>query len=86
MDEKNRLCGDLATESERRFEKALARAFRRADEAGEIGLSAAGLSASEAAELFAHALHGPKGPEVAIDRYQKRLASLVKVFIRGLGN
>jgi AcrR family transcriptional regulator len=85
-DERNRLCGDLATESERRFQKVLARAFKRTDELQEIDLSAAGLSASEAAELFANALHGLKGPEVAIDRYRKRLASLVKVFIRGLSN
>jgi AcrR family transcriptional regulator len=85
MDEKNRLCGDLAIESERRFQKALARALKRADEAGEIDLGVAGLSANEAADLFANSLHGLKGPEVTIERYQKRLASLVNVFVRGVG-
>lgn len=85
MDEKNRLCGDVATDSERRFQEALARAFKRADEARELDLRAAGLTAAEAADLFANALHGLKGPEVTIERYQKRLASLVKVFIGGLG-
>jgi hypothetical protein len=85
MDEKNRLCGDLATDSERRFQKMLTQTLIRADEARNIDLAAAGLSASEAAELFAHALFGLKGPEVTIDRYRKRVASLVKVFIKGLG-
>jgi len=84
MDEKNRLCGDLAADSERGFLKVLARAFKRADEAQELDLKAAGLTAAEAADLFAHAVAGLKGPEVTIDRYQKRLALFVKVFIRGL--
>jgi len=85
VDEKNRLCGDLATDSERRFQEMLTQTLIRADEARDIDLGAAGLSASEAAELFAHALYGLKGPDVTIDRYRKRVASLVKVFVRGLG-
>jgi hypothetical protein len=35
--------------------------------------------------LFAHAIIGLKGPDVTIDLYRTRLASLVGVFIRGLG-
>lgn len=85
MDQKNRLCGDLATESERRFEEMLTRALTRADGAREIDLALAGLSASEAAELFARSVDGLKGPEVQIDRYRKRLASFVGVLVRGLG-
>jgi AcrR family transcriptional regulator len=85
MDEKNRLCGDVASDSERRFQKALARAFKGADESGEIDLGAAGLSATEAADVFANTLHGLKGPDVPIERYQKRLSSLVMVFVKGLG-
>lgn len=84
MDEKNRLCGDLATDSERRFQRMLTRALTRAADAREIDLGAAGLGATEAAELFAHALSGVKGPDVPIDRYRKRVASLVGLFIRGL--
>jgi len=85
VDEKNRLCGDLATDSERRFQEMLTQTLIRADEARDIDLGSAGLSASEAAELFAHALYGFKGPTVTIDRYRKRVVSLVKVFVRGLG-
>ena len=85
MDEKNRLCGDLATDSERRFREMLTRTLIRAEGAGEINLAAAGFSASGAADLFASALSGLKDPEVAIDRYRKNVASLVKVFIKGLG-
>jgi len=84
MDEKNRLCGDLATDSERRFQKALVRAFKRADEAGEIDLGAAGFTADHAADLFASAIQGLKGTDVTIDRYRRRLDSLVKLFVRGL--
>lgn len=85
MDEKNRLCGDLATDSEQRFQGMLTRALVRAGEAREINLAASGLSASEAAELFAHSIIGLKGPAISIDRYRARLASLVGVFTRGLG-
>jgi hypothetical protein len=63
----------------------LARTLVRANEAREIDLSASGLSASDAADLFAHAIIGLKGPDVTIDLYRTRLASLVGVFIRGLG-
>ena len=84
MDEKNRLCGDLASDSERRFQKALARAFKRADEGREINLGTAGLTPDQAADLFASAIQGLKGPDVPIERYRKRLDSLVKVFVSGL--
>jgi AcrR family transcriptional regulator len=85
MDEKNRLCGDLATDSERRFQEMLTQALVRAAESQEIDLGAAGLSASEAADLLARSLNGLKGPEVTIDLYRKRVASLVNVFIRAWG-
>ncbi len=83
-DEKNRLCGDLATDSERRFQEMLTRAFTRTDKR-EIDLAAAELSASEAADLFARALAGLKGSDTTPARYRKQLASLIKVFVRGLG-
>ncbi len=85
LDEKNRLCGDVATDTERRFREMLATVFGRASETREIVLAAAGLSAVEAADLFAHAVHGMKGPEVSTDEYRKRIASLAKVFVGGLG-
>ena len=84
MDEKNRLCGDLATDSERRFQEMLTRVFERAVEAKEIDLSITGLSAPQVADVFARAVQGLKGPEGATDAYRTRLASLVKVFVAGL--
>jgi AcrR family transcriptional regulator len=85
MDERNRLCGDLATDSERRFQRMLSRTFKSADEAREIRLGTAGLTAAEAAELFLHAVAGLKGPDVPVDAYRRRLAALVRVFVSGLG-
>jgi len=84
MDEKNRLCGDLATDSERRFQGMLTGAFIRAEVGQELSLVAVGLSASEAADLFARALYGLKGADVPIQLYRKRVALLVRVFIRGI--
>ena len=85
IDEKNRLCGDLATDSERRFQRMFARAFKRADDAREIDLGAARLTAAEAADLFLHAVAGLKAADVPVDVYRRRLASLVRVFVSGLG-
>jgi AcrR family transcriptional regulator len=85
MDEKNRLCGDLWVENEHRFQAMLTRLFRRANNAAEIDLAAVSLTAAEAAELFLHALSGIKGAGVTVEVYRKRLASLVRVCIRGLG-
>jgi len=84
LDEKNRLCGDLAAEMERRFQELLTQLFRRATQVGEIDLVAVELSAAEAAELFARAISGLKGPGVSVDVYRKRLAALVRVFVAGL--
>jgi AcrR family transcriptional regulator len=85
MDEKNRLCGDLWVENEHRFQAMLTRLFRRANNASEIDLAAVGLTAAEAAELFLHALSGIKGPGVTVEVYRKRLASLIRLCITGLG-
>ncbi len=86
MDENNRLCGDLASDTERRYHEMLAKAFRYASDAREIDLASVGLSAPEAADLFARAASGLKGPDVTTDAYRKRLGSLVKVFVAGLHN
>jgi AcrR family transcriptional regulator len=85
MDEKNRLCGDLAIDSERRFQRMFARAFKRADDAREIDLGAARLTAADAADLFLRAVAGLKAADVPVDVYRRRLASLVRVFVSGLG-
>ena len=84
MDEKNRLCGDLATDSEERFREMLAGAFADADAAGEINLAAAGVDAAGAAGLFARAVVGLKEPAGGTEEFRRALASFVGVFVRGL--
>ena len=83
-DEKNRLCGDLALDSERSFQRMLTRAFKRAHELGDIDLGTSGLSPSETAELFARAVDGLKSAALSIDAYRKRVASFAKLFVAGL--
>jgi AcrR family transcriptional regulator len=85
MDEKNRLCGDLWADSERAFQALMVRLFKRAAHAREINLAGAGLGAAEAADLFLRAVSGLKGPGVTADIYRNRLASLVRVFVAGMG-
>jgi AcrR family transcriptional regulator len=85
IDEKNRLCGDLAVDSELRFQGMLARAFKHADEENQIDLRDPGLTPAQAAELFAGAVSGLKGAETTADVYKKRLALFVRLFVIGLG-
>jgi AcrR family transcriptional regulator len=84
MDEKSRLCGELAVESERRFRELLARAFRRAASAGEIELARVGLSAAELATTFAQASTGLKGRGISADTYRDSAAALVRVFLASI--
>src|SRR5262245_61470326 len=85
LDERDRLCGDLPTDSERRFRDALARVFRRAAQTGEVDLAAVNLTPADAADLFASTVSGLKSPGVTVDSYRRRLAALVRVFVAGLG-
>jgi AcrR family transcriptional regulator len=85
LDESSRLCGGLAAETEERYRKLLARELRRASQEGEIDLASAGLSAPEAADLLTRAMMGLKGPGITLPEYRKRLASLVRIFVAGLG-
>ena len=84
MDETNRLCGDVAAESARRFQKMLALAFEGAASDGEIDLAVAGVTAQEAAELFATSVHGLKGADTTAAAFKRRLAPFVRVFVGGL--
>jgi AcrR family transcriptional regulator len=85
LDERNRLCGDLAADMDRRFRDVLTRAFRRAARSGEIDLATLDLGPADMADLFARSVSGLKGPGVTVDGYRKRLAALVRVFAAGLG-
>jgi AcrR family transcriptional regulator len=84
MDERNRLCGDLVADGERQFHDALARVLRRAVQAGEIDLGAAGLSPAETASLLLQCVRGLKGPGSTVDDYRRGLQALVRVFVAGL--
>lgn len=85
LDESGRLFGEEAAQTGARFREVLTKAFRSASRAGEIDLASAGLTAGEAAELLSMAMGGLKGPGLTVATYRKRLASLVKVFVAGLG-
>jgi AcrR family transcriptional regulator len=81
MDERNRLCGDLAVENEERFREMVAAAF---ESAGEIDLAGAGVTAQDAADLLVRAVAGLKDPQVSTETYRERLRSFVRVFVAGL--
>jgi AcrR family transcriptional regulator len=83
-DENNRLCGDLASDSSRRFEEMLATALRRGARAGEIDFKGAGLSATAAAELLRLGAVGLKQEAPDLERFESRLRGFVQVFFRGL--
>jgi len=84
LDERNRLCGDVATESDQRFLRMLRKTLERADAAGEIDLAGAGLTATEAADLFVSAVHGLKGNDnITTAAYKRRVAAFVRVFVVG---
>jgi AcrR family transcriptional regulator len=85
VDESNRLCGDLAAQSEERFRDLVAAVLRRAARSGEIDLAAVALSAAEAADLFVRTVSGLKGRGVTVETYRRRVAGLVRVFVAGLG-
>jgi AcrR family transcriptional regulator len=82
MDENNRLCGDLATDSEMRLLAMVTKTLTAADKAREINLCSADLSAKEAAEVFLHSVSGLK--RSGLDAYSKQLAALARVFVAGL--
>lgn len=84
MDESNRLCGELSLQAERRFQGLLTRAFRAADQAGEIDLEAVGMGAGQVAELFTRTASGLKGAGVTVAVYRKRVAAWVQLFCAGL--
>jgi AcrR family transcriptional regulator len=82
MDERNRLCGDLAVDNEQRFQEMVASLFASAS---EVDLAGSGITAEDAAELFVRAVIGLKDPEVSKDAYKERLRTFARVFVAGLG-
>src|SRR5262249_50064043 len=84
LDERNRLCGDLAADMDRRFRAALARTFRIAAGAGDIDPAASDLAPTDPPELFAPPRPGLKGPGVTTQVFRKRVRALTTLFVAGL--
>jgi AcrR family transcriptional regulator len=84
LDEHNRSCGDVVAAARERFLALLTRLFRRAAEAGEIDLRAAGLTAAAAAALLHGSVQGLKGSGVSVADYRVRVAALVRIFAEAL--
>jgi AcrR family transcriptional regulator len=87
IDQTNRLCGELVVSETRRYLRVLARVFREADEAGEISLGAAELTADGAAShlhLCAQGLAGPRGASPSPAQYRRRLERLVRITVAAL--
>jgi len=84
MDENNRLCGELATQSHHEFVAMIGAALREAEVSGEIDLAAAGVKPRDAAELVVQSAAGLKLGDVSPELYRKRLSAFVKVFVAGL--
>jgi len=85
FDEYSRLCGDIVLDSHKRFQAMLASALRAASQAGEINLKNAGVSAITAAELLNLSAAGLKHGAADSAVFKKRVSSLVKVFVAGIG-
>lgn len=85
VDESSRLCGELAGRTEARLQKLISDALRSAVRAGELDLSAAGLTAPAAAELLVLSVAGLKHGAGDADGFRRRLAAMVRIFFAGLG-
>jgi AcrR family transcriptional regulator len=84
VDENNRLCGDLVSESAGRFHAMLTNAMKAGARSGEVDLKAAGLSAPAAAELIQLGASGLKQGSPDPATFAKRLHGFVRVFFAGL--
>lgn len=83
----NRLCGDIARESQRRSRQLLARLLRDADRAGEVDLGRVGLNAARVAEVLFDCAHGAKGEEPSLispEEFKARLRHAVHILVTGL--
>ncbi|HTO54188.1 MAG TPA: helix-turn-helix domain-containing protein [Myxococcota bacterium] len=87
LEERNRLCGDVSETYRKRFLRTLRSVLEDAERAGELDLSASGLDAGDAAELFVDSAKGlemsgaaPQNPA----RYRRRVARLIGVLAKGL--
>ena len=82
------LCGDIARSADARAQKILTTTLKRAVKAGEIDLTASGLTVAQLAGVLTDCAHGAKGEDPATatpSDFATRLANSVRVIIAGVG-
>ncbi len=84
MDENNRLCGDVAQKTYAEFEAILAAELEYAIREEYLDLSAAEVTAKEAAEIIRFGAIGLKTGARDVNHYQKRVERFIRVYFAGL--
>lgn len=82
------LCGDVARAANDRAQKILVAVLKRAVKAGEVDLTASGLTVAQLAGVLTDCTHGAKGedPSGATPAdFTRRLGNSVRVIIAGIG-
>lgn len=72
---------DISADARLRFQALLEKHLRKANRDGHIALKTAGLTIEQAAEFLILALNGLSSDDVDEQKYKKRLATLVRVFL-----
>lgn len=85
MDAKHRLSADLVGRAKSRYRQLVRDVLAEGDEAGELDLAAAGLTADTAAELLIASARGLESSADSPAAYRGYLDSLVQVMVAGLG-
>ena len=85
LDQNSRIGGEISREADERTIAILASALRTAARAGEIDLTAVGLSAPAAAHVVVDSAHGAKDDTgTGAPEYRERLRAMVRVLVRGM--
>lgn len=83
-DEYSRLCGDIVTDSQTRFEAMLVGAIKRAARSGSIDLKRAGVGSTEIASTLNLSSAGQKRGAKNPEEFAKRINCLVRITFAGL--
>jgi len=75
------MASDLSMHARDEFHRALVKTLTKAKKAGEIDLTGLELSVTEAADFLVLSLNGLSSGETDVDTYQRRLKTLVNVFL-----
>jgi AcrR family transcriptional regulator len=83
------LCGDIARDAQQQAGKILSTALKRAVKAGQLDLTASGLTVAQLAGVLTDCAYGAKGEDPAAATptdFATRLANSVRVIIAGAGS